>query len=81
MTREEARNIVFERCKWLEGSQCKELIDALEALRLIKFDDYKVWYQSENDNVWGLIQVVEFKSELSFWVAGKLRICIPKDRI
>lgn len=39
MTREEARKIVFNKCKTLEGRESEYLIDAIEALGLIKFDE------------------------------------------
>ena len=39
MTREEARNIVFNKCKQLEGKEAGYLIDALEALGLLKFNE------------------------------------------
>ena len=39
MTREEARKIVFNKCKTLEGRESEYWIDAIEALGLIKFDE------------------------------------------
>lgn len=39
MTREEARKIVFDKCKILEGREARCLVEALEALGLIKFDE------------------------------------------
>jgi hypothetical protein len=38
MTREEARKIVFDKCRNLEGRECQGFVDALEALGLIKFE-------------------------------------------
>lgn len=38
MTREEARKIVFDKCRQLEGKECEAFVEVLEALGLIKFD-------------------------------------------
>ena len=42
MTREEVRKIVFDKCKKLEGQECQHLVDMLEALGIIKFEEKKV---------------------------------------
>lgn len=42
MTREEARKIVFDKCKFLEGREAGYLVEVLEALGLIKFDEPKI---------------------------------------
>lgn len=39
MTREMARLKVFAVCKNLEGRECSQLVEALEALGLIKFEE------------------------------------------
>jgi len=77
MTREDARKIIFENMKSLEGSECQGLVDAIEALGLIKFDkDEKIWYQSENDKKWGTIRISEYEDKLFLWVGGHRRFVL-----
>ncbi len=74
MTRKEAAKI----------ANTSNLIDTLEALGLIKFDEEKkieCLYQSENDKIWGVIKVVEYNNELSIWISGKHRFTLKKDEL
>jgi len=82
MTREEAREIVFNKMKNFEGKECQGLVDAIEALGLIKFDEAtRIWYESENSDIWGTVVISEFCGELQFWVCGRHRFTLKKENV
>jgi hypothetical protein len=57
-----------------------DLLDAIEALGLIKFDDVeRVWYQSENSDIWGTVRISEYNGALHLWIGGRHRFALKKE--
>jgi len=84
MTRNETIEIFQTNSNYTKGA-ASFLIDGLAALGLIKFDDVervkRVWYQSENSDIWGTVRISEYDGELHLWIAGRHRFALKKENV